>query len=120
MFAILAGIVVAYFGVVWMFPAVPMSMGFEPGFTRAILGIPMLFVLCVMMWTARHIYYNEETFTFRNAFGIKRRYLYETITLITVRKRKLTVVADGRKKVFPVTYYGAREFASFVSNKSRV
>ena len=119
-FAILAGIVAASFLIVWLCPTVLISMGFDPDVTLAFFGIPMLFVLCVMMWMARCIYYNEETFTYRNAIGIKRTYLYETITVITIRKRKLTVIADGKKIVFPVTYYGTREFASFVFNKSRV
>ena len=116
-FAILAGVVAVSFFIVWLFPTVPMSMSFDPGITLAVLGIPMLFVLCVMMWMARCVYYNEETFTYRNALGIKRTYRYEAVTMMTIQKRKLTVVADGRKIVFPVTFYGTREFMSLASDK---
>ena len=115
--AILASIVAIGFLIAWLFPAVPMSMGFDPSITLGMLGIPLLFVLCGMMSMARCIYYNEKTFTYRNVFGVKKTYRYETIGAITVKKRTLTVIADGKRIVFPVTYYGAREFAVFASNR---
>ena len=115
--SICVGIVSVDMLIIRLFPVLFWDMGMSPNVILTVLGIPMLFALCVMLWMFRWIHYDNETFTYRNAFGIKKTYRYEAVATMTIQKQKLTVVADGRKMVFPITFYGAREFVSFAVDR---
>ena len=103
--------------IIWLFPGLFWDMGMNPDVILTALVIPMLFVLCVMMWMFRWICYEEDTFIYRNALGIKRTFRYDAVTMMTIQKRKLVVIVSGKKIVLPVRFYGAREFASFAAEK---
>ena len=119
MLSICVGIVSVFMLIIRLFPALLWDMCMNPNTILTILGILMPVTLCVMLWMFRWIHYDEETFTYRNAFGIKRIFRYDAVTTMTIQKRKLTVVADGKRMIFPVTFYGAREFASFAADKTQ-
>lgn len=116
-FAICVGVVSIDALIIWLFPGLFWDMGMNPDVILTALLIPMLFALCVMMWMFRWICYEEDTFIYRNALGIKRTFRYDAVTMMTIQKRKLVVIVSGKKIVLPVRFYGAREFASFAAEK---
>ena len=72
MLSICVGIVSVFMLIIRLFPALLWDMGMNPNTILTILGILMPVTLCVMLWMFRWIHYDNETFTYRNAFGIKK------------------------------------------------
>lgn len=118
--SILAGILVVFALIVCFFPDLPQSMGFDPVVTLAFLCIPMLLALSTIIVLLPQIRYNEETFTYRNSFGVTKIYRYEMITAIFQTNRKITITANGKTMVMPIGFCGAREFSSFAISKTRL
>ena len=80
-----------------VFPQISAFCKFDYVVTLLVWWLPVIFDLIVLSFVMISIQYDEDGFTYRNAFGLKRRFRYQEIEkIVEVRN---TVIVTKRKRI---------------------
>ena len=77
-----------------------------------------LFIL--LSYFNNRIYYNEDTFIYKNFLGKKNIYTYDKIQKFYINKNNIRIITDNKKiEINLIIGEGAVEFYKFIQNKKK-
>ncbi|MBP5349364.1 MAG: hypothetical protein J6Z13_03300 [Clostridia bacterium] len=97
-----------------VFPQISAFCKFDYVVTLLVWWLPVIFDLIVLSFMMISIQYDENGFTYRNAFGLKRRFRYQEIEKI-VEVRNTVIVTKRKKIVLFNAMSGSFAFSRYLS-----
>lgn len=110
-------IIVYIIGIVLIcFPNLCEVMGFNYTITLIVWWIPALFSSTIFVLLNKEVVYNENSFTVRNSFGLRKTYSYSEI--ISIEKTRNLIIKTKKGKILLFnSLYGIDVFYIFVQEK---
>lgn len=110
-------IIVYIVGIVLIcFPVLCEIMRFDYTITLIVWWIPTIFSSTVFVVLNKEVVYDENSFTVRNAFGIRKTYLYSEIIFFQ-KKRNMKIKTQTGNILIPNALYGVDAFYIFLKGK---